>query len=459
MNLPQALLDSLSQVPGFDAADFIAAHELPAPISVRLHPVKGQGLLTDQPTIPWCPQGHYLSQRPVFTIDPLFHAGAYYVQEASSMILDYLWRNVMAGREGLRVLDLCAAPGGKSTLLASLLDEQSLLISNDVIRSRATILDESMTRWGYTNTWVTSNDPRDFGRMPGYFDAIVVDAPCSGSGLFRKDPKALLEWSEEAVTQCASRQQRILADVWPALKEGGVLFYATCSYSAAEDEGILEWLNAEFELETISCELPVAWGIQEVRANSAPLKGYRCFPAKVRGEGFFIAMLRKTETAPPFYYPRFRAASLKKAVHAAEYLLKSQSFSILEDERRMAFALKAVHEPDYHFLREIVYLRKAGIRLGQAAQKDWIPEHDVALSLDKNPALPTWALSKEEALNFLKKEELPVPAISSGWYIVSYEGRGLGWVKVMKNRINNYLPKNWRIRMDIPEDLSNFWES
>ncbi len=458
LSLPRPLLDELQGIPEFNEAAFIAAHGEPPPVSVRLHPRKGASLWAEAPSVPWCPEGRYLPERPLFTADPLFHAGAYYVQEASSMLLHHLWREAVDGAKGLRVLDLCAAPGGKSTLIASLLDDKSLLIANDVIRSRATILDESLTRWGYTNAWVTSNDPRDFGRMPGYFDAVLIDAPCSGSGLIRKDPRALEHWSPDAVQLCAARQQRILSDAWPSLKENGLLFYATCSYSPAEDEAVLDWLGDQYSLESIEAPMPKEWGVVAVRSSKHGLAGYRCFPDKLAGEGFFIAVLRKLEAAAPFYYPRFRAAHIRKAEEASKHLLRTVPFTILEDDRRAATAIFPWHEPDYHFLREIVYLRKGGIRIGTAAQKDWIPEHDVALSLDRNPGLPTWTLSREDALRFLKKEELmPPPGAGRGWYVAAYEGRGLGWVKVLSNRVNNYLPKGWRIRMELPDETSGNW--
>ena len=374
------------------------------------------------------------------------------------MSLQYFWEQIMADRKGLRVLDLCAAPGGKSTLLASLLDERSLLISNDVIRTRATILDENITRWGYTNTWVASNDPRDFGRLPGYFDVVLIDAPCSGSGLFRKDPRALNEWSQDAVNLCASRQQRILTDVWPALKEDGVVLYATCSYSPEEDESVLDWLGEAHEVESIEVAIPESWGVVTVRSPKHKLTGYRFFPHKVAGEGFFIAALRKKEAATTFYYPRFRAAQYRKGEEASRQFLRPAQFTILEDDRRAATAIHPWHEPDYHALREVVYLRKGGIRLGTAAQKDWIPEHDIALSVDANASIPKWALSREDAQRFLKKEDLlPPEGLQRGWYIVTYEGRGLGWVKVLSNRVNNYLPKTWRIRMDLPEGDEGDW--
>lgn len=452
MNIPKALLKDLQSTRGFDEAAFLRAHESAPPTSIRLHPIKGSDLFQQAERIPWHPDGRYLNERPLFTVDPLFHAGAYYVQEASSMLLYHFWQQLFEGKKNLRVLDLCAAPGGKSTLLASVLDPHSLLICNEAIRTRAGILDENITRWGYTNSWVTSNDPRDFGRLPGYFDAMLVDAPCSGSGLFRKDPRALNEWSEEAVQLCASRQQRILSDAWPCLKEGGVLFYATCSYSAVEDEGILNWLEANHEVEGISVSMPTEWGVVSVHSSSGRLKGYRCFPDKVKGEGFFIAALRKIESEKAFFYPRFRAARHKKGEEAARVLLRPASYAVIEDPRKDATAIFAEHEPDYHLLNEIVYLRRAGIRLGQAMQKDWIPEHDIALSIDRHLSVPKWDLSLEQALRFLRKEDLPAPPdMSKGWYVASYEGRGLGWAKVLATRVNNYLPKSWRIRMELPD--------
>ena len=197
--LPRKLLHDLRDVKGFDEAAFIAAHQQLAVTSVRLNPFKPAPVFETAQSVPWCKEGRYLDARPSFTLDPYFHGGAYYVQEASSMFLAHMFRSLVGDRKGLRVLDLCAAPGGKSTLLASLLDRTSLLVSNEVIRSRASILEENMTRWGCMNTWVTSNDPKDLSKLPGYFDVMVVDAPCSGSGLFRKDEYALDEWIEANV--------------------------------------------------------------------------------------------------------------------------------------------------------------------------------------------------------------------------------------------------------------------
>jgi len=372
------------------------------------------------------------------------------------MFLQYLWKAILGERTGLRALDLCGAPGGKSTLIASILDAESLLISNEVIRSRATILEENMTRWGYANTWVTSNDPRDFGRrLPGYFDAMIVDAPCSGSGLFRKDARALNEWSKDAVTMCNARQQRILMDSWPSLKEDGYLFYATCSYSPEEDETILDWLGDEFEVATLSVPVDEEWGIVPVISPKHNLHGYRFFPDKVKGEGFFIAVLQKKEKAPAFYYPKYKGAHSKKVEEQAGYLLREEPFFMIENDRKEYIAIRPKHEPDLHLIREGLYLRKSGILLGEMAQKEWLPAHDVALSIDRSPKVPTVELSKDQALRFLKKEDVSWPELAKGWYVVTHQGQGLGWIKALTGRANNYLPKHWRIRMELPdEDLA-----
>jgi len=447
--LPQKLLHDLQTVKGFDEKAFIAAHEAAAVTSVRVHPVKGSGSFDTNVRVPWCDAGRYLDARPVFTVDSAYHGGAYYVQEASSMFLHHVLKQVAGDRKGLRVLDLCAAPGGKSTLIASYLDKSSLLISNEVIRTRASILEENMTRWGYMNTWVTSNDPRDFGRLPGYFDIIVVDAPCSGSGLFRKDKRALDEWSEGNVVLCSQRQQRILADVWPSLKEDGVLIYATCSYSEQEDEQILDELATMYKVESIAMDVPEEWGVVSVTSSVHKMAGYRFFPDKVKGEGFFIAALRKKEEPNTLRPVRFKSADDKKLHQLAGYLLQAGEYTFIQRDKENHYAIHPEHEADMQILLKALYLRKTGLMLGMPTAKEWLPDHEVAMSVDRGADLLSVNVSKEQALHFLKKEEMNLEDIGKGWHLVCYNGIGLGWIKSLGNRINNYLPKHWRIRMEI----------
>jgi 16S rRNA C967 or C1407 C5-methylase (RsmB/RsmF family) len=268
VQLPQQLLDSLKDTKGFDREAFLRVHALQESItSVRLNPAKpgdanwisykdwqtgpGSYEAMKQQTIspvPWAEHGIYLAQRPSFTFDPYFHAGCYYVQEASSMFLEQALKQTADLSQPLKVLDLSAAPGGKSTHIQSLINENSLLVSNEVIRSRANILKDNIIKWGSANVIVTNNDPRDFAQLEGFFDVIVIDAPCSGSGLFRRDPEAIEEWSENNVQLCSQRQQRIIMDVWPALKKDGILIYSTCSYSKDEDEDIANWILSELPI-------------------------------------------------------------------------------------------------------------------------------------------------------------------------------------------------------------------
>ncbi len=438
----------MKSIKGFDQDSFLAAHELAAPTSVRINPAKNIGLFADNERVPWCGSGVYLSERPVFTLDPAYHAGAYYVQEASSMFLEQVLKGVLAGKKGLRLLDLCAAPGGKSTLIASLLDKDSLLVSNEVIRTRASILEENMTRWGYMNTWVTSNDPRDLGRLEGYFHVIVVDAPCSGSGLWRKDARALDEWSEANVQLCSERQERILADVWPALKQDGILIYATCSYSRQEDEQVLDWLATTYQVKAVPVDVKAEWGI--VAAETAKgMTGYRFFPDKIKGEGFFIAAVQKCGEADAMRPVRFKTAHDKKIQQQAGYLLADADVSFIQTDKENYSAMQPEHEADWHILQKAVYLRKTGLKLGMPAAKEWLPEHEVALSIDANNNLPGINATREQALRFLKREDMGIADLPKGWLVVRYEGLGLGWVKSLGNRVNNYLPKQWRIRMDI----------
>ncbi|MCH5597279.1 RsmB/NOP family class I SAM-dependent RNA methyltransferase [Niabella ginsengisoli] len=294
MQLPLSLINSLTDIEGFNEDAFVDVHQSGRQItSLRRNPhkIRKDSLdshfkdVLDQP-VTWSQYGHYLSQRPSFTFDPLFHAGCYYVQEASSMFLEQALKQTVDLSKPLKVLDLCAAPGGKSTHLQSLISNDSLLVSNEVIRQRVNILKDNIIKWGSSNVVVTSNDAKDFSKLKGYFDVIVVDAPCSGSGLFRKDGNAINEWSENNVMLCNQRQQRILADVMPALKEDGVLIYSTCSYSKDENEDITNWLANEFQIANLKLEIKPDWNITEVKTFSNHY-GYRFWPHLTKGEGFF----------------------------------------------------------------------------------------------------------------------------------------------------------------------------
>jgi 16S rRNA C967 or C1407 C5-methylase (RsmB/RsmF family)/NOL1/NOP2/fmu family ribosome biogenesis protein len=464
--LPKEFLSSLEGLPGFDAATFEAVHTSGDQVtSIRINPAKAKvgdndilarssldaiaPLTPDGLTVtpvPWSSFGYYLETRPAFVFDPLFHAGSYYVQEASGMFLEQTLRQTADLTRPLRILDLCAAPGGKSTLLQSLITPDSLLVSNEVLRNRGHILRENMVKWGGANVVVTANDPRDFARLENYFDVIVVDAPCSGSGLFRREPEAITEWSPANVQLCSQRQQRILADCWPALREDGILIYSTCSYSKQEDEDILDWLIGELGATSERLQTEPGWNIVETSsANSGA--GYRFYPDRLKGEGFFIGCVRKTGGGT-WITPRRTSlperANRKELDSLQPWLQPELSLLVFHHQQHL-LALPGPLATELTVLQSTLHLKKAGITLGQLTTKEFIPAHDLAMSTLVSTQLQTLELTRDEALRYLRKDELDADPINRGWTLVQHKARNLGWIKVLPNRSNNYYPMEWRI--------------
>ena len=446
--LHKTFLSSLEGLPGYDPAAFEAAHADARQVtSIRVNPGKtGSAIPEEAERVPWSSWGYYLTVRPYFTFDPLFHAGAYYVQEASSMFLEQALRQVADVTRPLRVLDLCGAPGGKSTLLQSTLSAGSLLVSNEVIKGRVGVLEENMIKWGGVNTVVTSNDPRDLSRLENYFDVIIVDAPCSGSGLFRRDPEAIREWSPAHVQLCSGRQQRILSDVWPALSRDGILIYSTCSYSREEDEDILDWVVGELDATGCRLQLSPEWNIVESEGVRKTW-GYRFYPDRLKGEGFFIGAVRKNG-GNSFIAPRRTVQPERPAKKDQQQLVhwvrpETDLFFFLHASE--IHALPGTLASELPILQSACYLKRAGIRLGSSSAKEFIPDHDLAMSTVVHPDLPAIPLTHEQALYYLRKEAVQTETEHRGWSLVRYAGHNLGWVKVLANRWNNYYPKEWRI--------------
>ncbi|WP_222164622.1 methyltransferase RsmF C-terminal domain-like protein [Edaphocola aurantiacus] len=448
-SLPQHVFDT---APDWNEDAYVMAHQQAPPVSVRLNPLKPSSAFSAAQQVPWSANGLYLPERPSFTLDPLFHGGAYYVQEASSMFVEQAFQQHVSRSQPLKVLDLCAAPGGKSTLLAALLRADDLLVSNEVIQTRASILVENMTRWGQMNTWVTNNDPKDFGRATGFFDAMLVDAPCSGSGLWRKDEQAIDEWSESNVQLCSERQQRILADALPALKKDGVLIYATCSYSVAENERIVDWLITEMNMTALRVDCDAEWGVTETQSPQHKAWGYRFYPWKAKGEGFFLAVLRKNDGLVTDSLYQSSTKQKTKAKQDAVLQQQMQAYFNTDIElfqhQDMIYAVHPEHKAYVESMRGAFYIKKAGTAMGTML-KELVPEHDLALSVHLAEGVSRIALSRDEALHYLKKESVRTGDGYKGWHVATYEGVGLGWGKWMPNRMNNYLPKHYRIRMDL----------
>ncbi len=390
----------------------------------------------------------YLSERPSFTFDPLFHAGLYYVQEASSMFLWEVLKQTI-GEKGAKqkVLDVCAAPGGKSTLLSSYFKD-GMVVANEVIKSRANVLSENITKWGNDNVIVTNNDPIHFQKLDSFFDVMLIDAPCSGSGLFRKDNDAVNEWSKEAVNLCSLRQQRIVADAYPCLQQGGLLIYSTCSYSPEEDENILDWMMDTFGLSSVKIEMKEEWNIVETLSTKHKAYGYRFYPDKVKGEGFFIAAFIKKEGSPFYSFQENKVPSISKKETDIwnDWLNDASSFSIIK-QKELFIAMPHFLHQHLALLQKALYIKSAGIALGEIKGKDVIPHHALAMSNTINPSLPNIVFTKEQAIQFLQKKEIDIntSALSKGWQLALFCGMNLGWLKVLPNRINNYYPTEWRI--------------
>ncbi len=451
--LPDKFLTSLAGIQGYDREAFVDAHQNGnIRTAVRLNSAKPfavtAAIWETTTTVPWCNAGLYLDERPSFTTDPLFHAGAYYVQEASSMFLEMAVQQSCDLNTSLRVLDLCAAPGGKSTHLLSLLNQDSLLVSNEVIRQRVNVLAENISKWGSASVVVTHNDPAHFQRLPEFFDLIVVDAPCSGSGLFRKDPIAIESWSLANVALCSQRQQRILADVMDSLKPGGILIYSTCSYSVEEDESNADWLVQEMHMEPIKLSVPLKSGIIETESLQSHAPGYRFFPDKVAGEGFYLAAFKKkgmAKRADVMQLTKDWQAVSKQAIGILQkWVQPNENFSFISWESQL-LAVPTTQLNAIQQLQKHLYIRKAGTLAGSIIRDEWIPDHDMAMNPQIEIDMPKISLNKSDALQYLRRNIFEIDTQLKGWVLVQFEGINLGWIKLLPGRINNYYPKDWRI--------------
>lgn len=414
----------------------------PAPVSIRMNTKAGNHLHVAE-AVRWSKKGYYLPERPLFTADPLLHAGVYYVQEASSMFLEEVVRQLAP--DARTVLDLCAAPGGKSTLLSNMLSDDALLVSNEFVRSRAMILAENLIKWGNPNTVVTNNAPEAFSSVPSMFDLIVVDAPCSGEGMFRKDPASVNEWSLHNVTQCAIRQKSIVEDAWDSLKTDGILIYSTCTYNREENEETVNWICNELGAELLTIDCSAFPGI--VMSDA----GYRFYPHRIQGEGFFISAMRKKSDAPPPARIKtdLRKMKLQTSKLMQTALLPGAGFQNLEDETQV-FALPAHLYDTMLFLRAQLNCLVCGVQLAEKKWKDLIPAHQLALSKHLNRELyPEKEVDLPTALNYLKREAITLNDMPQGYVLITYQHQALGWVKNLGNRSNNLYPQHWRIRMNL----------
>lgn len=445
--LPEKFEDNLRALLQNEFQVFASSLREQAPVSIRTHPAKNNQADSREP-VPWSEFGKYLPDRPLFTLDPLLHGGAYYVQEASSMFLEQALKQCVNLNEPLNILDLCAAPGGKSTHILSLMNRESLLVSNDVIRSRASILSENIQKWGYPNAIVTNNDPADFRKLTGFFDVVLVDAPCSGEGLFRKDPEAMDEWSPHNVQLCCSRQRRIVSDVWDTLKENGILIYCTCTYNEAENEENLKWLKENHQVEFRDLRIDSKWGAQETKKHN--VTGYRFFPHRAKGEGFFLSVMQKKENVriAPIRNKNILTPPPRKIMERLqEWILPSAPVKFVKFNDLLFYTPESKSQEVEYLLQnfKIVY---AGTNVATLKHDKLVPDHAVALSVElRKENFPTADLPQSEAIAYLRRDAFQIAGASPGFTLITYKDLPIGWANVLSNRVNNMYPTDWRIRM------------
>ena len=388
-----------------------------SPVSIRINPFKTNKTtqVADNfvPTyVAWCAEGFYLNSRPNFTFDPLFHAGAYYVQEASSMFLSHVLRHLV--RKPVALLDLCAAPGGKTTCARTAIKEGSIVLSNEPINKRAQILAENIQKFGHSDVVVTNNYPRDYKKTKLSFDVIVADVPCSGEGMFRKAPQAIAEWSEQNVENCWKLQRSIIADIWDNLKPGGLLIYSTCTFNAHENEENVAWILNEYDAQLLEVPTEKTWNITGSLINNPlgedkPFPVYRFIPGFTQGEGLFMAIIKKGGTSTNL------EPNAEKLVAEANKKLKIM-----------------VH----------------GVKQGIIKGKKIIPDHSLALAINGDrSSYPNVEIDYETAIKYLRHEAIMLSAVApKGIVTLTYRGHAIGFANNLGNRANNLYPQEWRIK-------------
>lgn len=429
MNLPKEFETYTLKLFGEERyALFLKGLDQDSPTSIRLNTFKlkenegiSETLIPQQ--IPWCKEGYYLNERPNFTFDPLLHAGIYYVQEASSMFLSHVLRQLI--KHPVTMLDLCAAPGGKTTCARTAIPDGSLLFSNEPIGKRAQILAENIQKFGHPDIVVTNNYPRDYKKKKLVFDVIIADVPCSGEGMFRKDAQAIEEWSLQNVEKCCQLQRSIITDIWDNLRPGGILVYSTCTFNAHENEENIAWLLNHYDAELIEIPVEKEWNITSSLIGN-PLSDdrkfpvYRFIPGLTKGEGLFMAVLRKAGDNENLNNP-----------------------NDIRSDKIVAEANKK--------LKVLVH----GVKKNIEKSKNIIPDHSLALSIVGNKGkFPAIEIDYSTSISYLRHEAIVLPPDSpKGIVTLQYRGVPIGFAKNLGSRANNLYPQEWRIKSShIPDE-------
>ena len=449
MSLPEKFVERVCREMGTDEGEALCrALNGETPTSIRLNPRKPFAQLEGR-SVPWNKYGRYLDVRPSFTLDCGFNAGTYYVQEAGSQFVGHILEGV--DLEGARLLDMCAAPGGKTTLYSTLVGESGLVVANEIVRNRAAVLADNVRKWGVGNVVVTNNEPRHIAAFEEWFDVVAVDAPCSGEGMFRKDEQARSEWSEGNVRMCAARQAEILDEAWQSLAGGGLLIYSTCTFNADENEGTIrafaERVGDEIEAaELVEC--PEEWGV--VCGREGVWQTFRFYPHRTESEGFFAAVARKVPTGARRVTPKPR----RKIMNDLGGKAREELSRWVENPKAMRFAEVAetcygyyseVYE-DVKHLAESLSVIYSGVAMGRIFGSTLKPDAALAFFVGlKKDAVARATLERDEALQYLRKQEVPAERFREGMNLVECEGCALGFAKRIGNRCNNLFPNSLRI--------------
>ena len=446
--LPEAFVKTMRESLGEEAESLFAALDTEPAVSLRLNPAKPAETF-DGEVVGWCKWGRYLADRPQFTLDPHLHGGAYYVQEASSQFVAHLLAN--RDMEGAKVLDMCAAPGGKTTIYSTLVGRKGLVVANDISHSRAMALADNVQRWGMGNVVVTCNEPSHIGAFTHWFDVVAVDAPCSGEGMFRKMDEARSEWTPSSPEVCAQRQREILAEAWRVLRPGGTLIYSTCTFNPTEDEGIVEWLMSEYgdELEPVDrVSAMEEWGV--VCSDIGAFQCFHFYPHKARGEGFFAAIARKCDGTVRRSSPKARRklfsipskADVKELARWVDDASQHTFMMVGED----IYGYNSAVADSIVTLSENLSVVYSGVLMGRIFKQKLKPEHPLALYIGMNrDVVPMVEVSLEEAIDYLRRNDIAAAQFDEGINVVGYKGIPIGFVKRIGARCNNMYPKDLRI--------------
>ncbi|MCM1504671.1 MAG: rRNA cytosine-C5-methyltransferase [Muribaculum sp.] len=415
-----------------------------ATVSIRRNVAKSDPFPDGVQTVPWCPEGMYINDRPQFTFDPALHQGIYYVQDASSMIYSHILHQLTRPGMPVAYLDACAAPGGKTTTAIDALPDGSLIVANEFVPVRANTLKENLIKWGCPAIVVSKGDTVRFRTLPGTFDIIAADVPCSGEGMFRKDAEAVRQWTPALVNECALRQKSIIDNLWPALKEGGYLIYSTCTFNRQENEEMVEWILDNYDASVVEIDVPAEWGI--VRRGTC----LHFLPGKVRGEGLTVAVIQKggdgvhrnfstkTRKEPP---------ADKKLAYECRGWLKNCDDFVIEATSNSVRAFPRQWAPLLKELSKRLDVIYAGIEVATPKGRDLIPSHSLAMSTAfASEAFPSVEVDYPTAISYLRREAVTLPAdVPKGFILLTNHNHPLGFVKNLGNRANNLYPNEWRI--------------